>query len=58
MIKEHKASALIEVDGGVTMDNAAKLIEAGADVLVAGSYVFKSKNPTATIAELAHTDIS
>jgi ribulose-phosphate 3-epimerase len=57
MIKEHKASTLIEVDGGVSMDNAAKLIEAGADVLVAGSYVFKSNNPTETIAKLAHAAI-
>ena len=53
MIKEHKAAALIEVDGGVSMENAAKLINAGADVLVAGSSVFKSKNPSGTIAELA-----
>ncbi len=53
MIKEHKATALIEVDGGVSMENAAKLIHAGADVLVAGSSVFKSKNPSATITELA-----
>lgn len=53
LIKEHKASALIEVDGGVSMENAAKLMNAGADVLVAGSSVFKSKNPSGTIAELA-----
>jgi len=58
MIKEYKASALIEIDGGVSMDNAAKLIEAGADVLVAGSSVFKSKNPSETIAELANAVIS
>ncbi|MGB5376564.1 ribulose-phosphate 3-epimerase [Muriicola sp.] len=53
MIKEHKAAALIEVDGGVSMENAAKLINAGADVLVAGSSVFKSKNPSGTITELS-----
>ncbi len=53
LIKEHKATALIEVDGGVSMENAAKLMNAGADVLVAGSAVFKSKNPSGTIAELA-----
>ncbi len=53
LIKEHKATALIEVDGGVSMENAAKLMNAGADVLVAGSSVFKSKNPSGTIAELA-----
>ena len=40
---------LIEVDGGVNIENAKKLIDAGADVLVAGSSVFKSKNPTETI---------
>ncbi|NNJ87935.1 MAG: ribulose-phosphate 3-epimerase [Eudoraea sp.] len=58
MIKENKASTLIEVDGGVSMDNAGKLIEAGADVLVAGSSVFRSKNPSETIAELAQVSIS
>lgn len=42
----------IEVDGGVTLDNAAKLLAAGADVLVAGSSVFRSENPTQTIADL------
>lgn len=46
------SSALIEIDGGVTNKNAKKLTEAGADVLVAGSFVFKSEQPTATIAEL------
>ena len=40
---------LIEVDGGVNIENAKKLIDSGADVLVAGSSVFKSKNPTETI---------
>jgi len=44
---------LIEVDGGVTDANAKKLVEAGADVLVAGSFVFKSQNPTATISKLS-----
>ncbi|CAM1351501.1 ribulose-phosphate 3-epimerase [Tenacibaculum insulae] len=42
----------IEIDGGVTNKNANQLIEAGADVLVAGSYVFKSDNPTETIKNL------
>ncbi|PQJ79338.1 ribulose-phosphate 3-epimerase [Polaribacter porphyrae] len=42
----------IEIDGGVTNKNANALIEAGADVLVAGSFVFKSENPTATISDL------
>ena len=43
---------LIEVDGGVNTDNASKLYEAGADVLVAGNAVFKSADPIATIAQL------
>ncbi|NQY68377.1 MAG: ribulose-phosphate 3-epimerase [Flavobacteriales bacterium] len=42
----------IEIDGGVNADNAPKLIEAGADVLVAGSFVFNSSNPTETISNL------
>jgi len=42
----------IEIDGGVTSTNARKLLDAGADVLVAGSFIFKSDNPTETIAEL------
>ncbi|MFT4943834.1 MAG: ribulose-phosphate 3-epimerase, partial [Flavobacteriales bacterium] len=39
-------------DGGVTSKNAKQLADAGADVLVAGSYVFKSENPTKTITDL------
>ncbi|MBT8255461.1 MAG: ribulose-phosphate 3-epimerase [Bacteroidia bacterium] len=46
------ANTLIEIDGGVTNKNAAALVEAGADVLVAGSYVFKSDDPVATIRGL------
>ena len=46
------ASFLIEIDGGVSTTNARKLLDAGADVLVAGSFVFKSDNPTETIADL------
>ena len=46
------SDTLIEIDGGVTNKNAKQLTEAGADVLVAGSYVFKSDNPTETIAGL------
>ena len=42
----------IEIDGGVTNKNANKLVEVGANVLVAGSYVFKSEDPTTTIADL------
>lgn len=52
MIKERGASTQIEIDGGVTNANAAQLVEAGANVLVAGSYVFRSDNPTQTIAGL------
>jgi ribulose-phosphate 3-epimerase len=40
------------VDGGVTNKKAKQLVEAGADVLVAGSYIFKADNPTQTIADL------
>ena len=46
------SSALIEIDGGVTEDNSKKLFELGANVLVAGSTVFNSKNPTNTISKL------
>ena len=42
----------IEIDGGVNSSNARKLLDAGADVLVAGSFIFKSDNPTDTIAKL------
>ena len=52
MILRKNSSAMIQVDGGVTNKNAKKLVEAGADVLVAGSYVFKSPNPDNTIKEL------
>ncbi len=46
------AKTLIEIDGGVNMDNAKLLIEAGADVLVAGNFVFSSPNPAETISKL------
>jgi ribulose-phosphate 3-epimerase len=52
LITEKGASTLIEIDGGVTNKNASQLAEAGADVLVAGSFVFKAENPTQTIADL------
>lgn len=52
IIVRNNANTLIEIDGGVTDQNAQKLVEAGADVLVAGSFVFSSTNPTATIANL------
>ena len=53
LINENKASTLIEIDGGVTNQNASQLVAAGADVLVAGSYVFSVSDPTATIANLS-----
>ena len=46
------ASTKIEIDGGVTMNNAKQLVDAGADVLVAGSFVFKSEQPEQTIIDL------
>ena len=52
IITRNNASTLIEIDGGVTGKNAKQLVEAGADVLVAGNYVFKAENPTETIAAL------
>ena len=52
LIQEKKATTLIEIDGGVTDTNIEKLVEAGADVLVAGSFVFSAENPTKTIATL------
>ncbi|MBP6558562.1 MAG: ribulose-phosphate 3-epimerase [Flavobacterium sp.] len=52
LITRKGANAIIEIDGGVTNKNAKQLVEAGADVLVAGSYVFKAENPTTTIADL------
>jgi ribulose-phosphate 3-epimerase len=52
LITKNGAETKIEIDGGVTSANAKKLIEAGADVLVAGSFVFKSGNPSQIIADL------
>ena len=52
MANEQGLNTHIEIDGGVSTENARKLLDAGADVLVAGSFVFKSDNPTQTIAEL------
>ena len=52
MIKKAGASTQIEIDGGVTNQNAKQLIECGANVLVAGSFVFSSKNPIETISGL------
>ena len=52
LIEFSESDALIEVDGGVTDQNIEQLLEAGADAFVAGSFVFKSENPTETIANL------
>ncbi|MCQ2326080.1 MAG: ribulose-phosphate 3-epimerase [Bacteroidales bacterium] len=52
MINEQDLDVLIEVDGGVNIDNSHKLYEAGADVLVAGSAVFSAKDPYQTIIDL------
>lgn len=52
MLDEQGSSALIEVDGGVQAETAPRLVEAGADVLVSGSYVFRAADPVATIASL------
>ena len=52
LIAEHDSHALIEVDGGVQGETAPRLVEAGVDVLVSGSYVFKSPEPEATIRQL------
>jgi ribulose-phosphate 3-epimerase len=52
LITEKGASTLIEIDGGVNTETGARLVEAGADALVAGSFVFKSENPADTIVDL------
>ena len=52
LIETKKAKTKIEIDGGVNNENASKLISSGADILVAGSHVFKSKDPMETIAKL------
>jgi ribulose-phosphate 3-epimerase len=52
MIDERRLHVLIEIDGGVTLENAADIVKAGADVLVAGNTVFNSADPKETIAKL------
>ncbi len=52
LIQSNNSSALIEVDGGVNLETGKRLVAAGADALVAGSFVFNSENPTDTIQAL------
>ncbi len=52
MIDEKGLKVIIEIDGGVTLENASSIVAAGADALVAGNTVFSSRDPKATIAEL------
>ena len=52
MINELNLDVKIEVDGGVSLENAKQIVEAGADVLVAGNAIFKSTNPKQTIHQL------
>ena len=52
LILKHNSSALIEIDGGVDFNNYKKLVQCGADVLVAGNTVFSNENPLNAIAEL------
>ncbi len=52
MIGQQNLTCQIEIDGGVTNENAGQLLEAGADILVAGSFVFNSPDPISTIADL------
>jgi ribulose-phosphate 3-epimerase len=52
LIQQHNANVFIEIDGGVTSENAAQLVLAGANVLVAGSFVFSSQSPKETIQGL------
>ena len=51
-VRQMSATIMIEIDGGVTSKNAKQLVEAGANALVAGSFVFSSENPIQTIADL------
>tara|TARA_B100000902_G_scaffold218376_1_gene207520 strand:- start:407 stop:1060 length:654 start_codon:yes stop_codon:yes gene_type:complete len=53
LIEKYNSKALVEIDGGVNSKNAKKLSDEGADILVAGSFVFKSENPKKTIKDLS-----
>lgn len=55
MIDDNHLTTLIEVDGGVTTENAGQLVAAGVDVLVAGSSVFRAPDPMAAIDALKNT---
>ncbi len=57
LILKRQASALIEVDGGITLENAPQLIEAGADVLVAGNTVFSAEDPKIAILRLKNANL-
>lgn len=57
MIIAHHASTLIEIDGGVGLQNAESLLQAGADVLVAGNSVFRAKDPKETIRQLKSIEL-
>ncbi|MDP4150579.1 MAG: ribulose-phosphate 3-epimerase [Bacteroidota bacterium] len=56
MLHERGLSTLIEIDGGITLENASSILRSGADVLVAGNTVFKSADPKATIRALKNMD--
>lgn len=56
LINSKNAKALIEVDGGINLTTGKQIVEAGADVLVAGNSVFKAENPTQMIHQLKHLD--
>jgi ribulose-phosphate 3-epimerase len=56
MIHDRGLKTLIEIDGGINLENATYIVKAGADVLVAGSTIFHSKDPKATIHTLKYSD--
>lgn len=58
IILQKQLNVMVEVDGGVTLNNATAIVSAGADVLVAGSTVFNSKDPAATIGDLKYRNIN
>ena len=54
LLNQQKSNVQIQIDGGVTLENCAALVDAGADILVAGSAIFKSTNPLLTIEKMTH----